>query len=85
MTIKITEENIYKYESEIQNYIVNKFWFYDNDTIDNIEINWDKIVVNGVFRCEEPEDWDIYEADGFPDDVDQVEITIKELENYINS
>jgi len=84
MTIKITEENIYDYESEIKDYIVEKYWFYNNDNVDNLEIKEDKIIINWVFRCEEPEDWGKYEDDWFPDDVDQIEEYIKDIEEYIN-
>jgi hypothetical protein len=52
--------------------------------VDSIKIEWDKIIVEGCFRYEEPEDWDEYEQAWFPDDVHLLELDLKEIEDYLN-
>ena len=82
--IKLTNENINEYNSEIENYIENELEYRDNTTVDSIKIEWDKIIVEGCFRYEEPEDWDEYEQAWFPDDVHLLELDLKEIEDYLN-
>ena len=76
---EITNDNILDYISEIQDYIENKLGFYDNNHIDFIKKDGDKIIVHWVFRKEEIGDGESYEKDWFPDDIDLLEISIKDI------
>ena len=82
--IILTDENINDYCSDIEEYITEKYWFYDNCHIDYIEIENNIALINGVFREREPEYWNEYEKNEFPDDVDSVSEPVDALEKWLN-
>lgn len=82
--IILTNENINDYCSDIEEYITEKYWFYDNCHIDYIEIENNIALINGVFREKEPEYWNEYEKNEFPDDVDSVSEPVDALEKWLN-
>ena len=58
------------FNSDLEDYIKQNYDYEDNCEVSWFEINVDDIIVHWVFRENEPEDWEEYEDNWFPDDED---------------
>lgn len=85
--IILDEDNIDNYRTDIEYYIQDELGYYNNSHIDYMDIDEDnnQVIANGVFRCEEPDDWDTYEEEWFPDDEDSLFINKQELEKWLEN
>lgn len=64
---------------DLSSYISDNKGYTDQAHIDTEEIQSSKIVLDGIFRENEVTDWETYEEDGFPDDIQYTELDPKEL------
>lgn len=85
----INNDNIDNYYNLLVDYATYELWFYNNSHVDYAEVDEDTqmISVYWVFRADEipSDDWQQYEDDGFPDDVDSFEISVMDFEDYLES
>lgn len=76
-----TIEQLQEKESELGQYIEHHLGFYDNVHIDDINLKDWIITVTGVFREDSVDDWEQYEADDFPNDIDELTIPLNDFLN----